>query len=676
MKRRLMRKKIAWVAVIGFFEASLAFANVRLPKLISDNMVLQRDTKIALWGWAEPGEQVTITFHGQHLKSKTDKNGRWSTSAGPFAAGGPYDLVVTGKNQLELHNILVGDVWLASGQSNMEFPLKPGTEEWMTGVNNYAHEAASADFPQIRLFKVHRKFALHPQQDVQEADGWTSVTPTSVANFSAVAYLFGRELHQRYHVPVGLIESSWAGTVAEAWVSEESLRPFLDFQKSIDQLKVIDEKAAIAEYQQYLKRKTDWDRVHGSDDLGRSGGRDLWAAPELNTATWPQVGEPQTNVIDALKGFDGVVWFRKAVYLPAPFAGKDLLLQLPGAYKSDETFFNGMKIGETEAGDKAKEYVVPGKLVKAGSNIIAIRLRGGDGFVGLYGDPDKLDLEAGDQAISLAGTWSYEPATDLSGLPRPSMYSKFSSDPNTATLLFNGMIAPLVPYKIKGVIWYQGESNADDETRSAQYRTLFPALIQDWRKQWRYAFPFLYVQLAGFQPNKDEPAEYSWAELREAQAMALALPATGMATAVDIGDQNDIHPRDKQSVAHRLALAAATVAYGENIVDSGPVFKSMQIEGSQIRVKFSSLGSGLRVHDKYGYARGFSLAAADGKFKWAQARQDGDDIVVSNSAIQQPTAVRYDWSNTPDGNVYNKEGLPALPFRSDAPGTALRQRRE
>jgi sialate O-acetylesterase len=650
------------VAVLWMFTGNIAWGDIHLPTLLSSGMVLQRDSRVALWGWADPGEKIRIKFHDKLAIVSATRDGRWSTSLGPFAAGGPYKMDIAGKNRIALHDVLIGDLWLASGQSNMEFPLKAvGGEDPTPGVIDAEHEAAGAHFPEIRLFKVRRQFALTPQNDVK-ADTWTAVTPETVGSFSAVAYLFGRELHQRYHVPIGLIESSWGGTVAEAWVSENGLKNFPEFRDSIESLKHIDEKASAAEYDQYVKQKAAWKGQHATEDRGREDAHYLWAARDFSASAWPTVSEPQTKAAEDLKGFDGVVWFRKEIDLPAERAGKDLTLHLGHAYKSDTTYFNGTLIGETESGDKPTVYRVPGKLVDAGRNVIAVRLTGSNGFVGMYSDePDKLNVEVGGQLISLAGPWSFQPGPDLTDLPRPSAYSKFYSEPNTSTLLFNGMIAPLVPYTLKGAIWYQGESNAIDN-RSLQYRTLFPALIQDWRKQWGYNFPFLFVQLAGWPPDRSEPAESAFAELREAQSMTLTLPATGMASAVD---QPDNHPRDKQTVAHRLFLAAAKVVYGENIVDSGPVFKSMQIEGSQIRIKFSSLGSGLRVHDRYGYARGFAVAGADGKFQWAQARQDGDDMVVSSAAIQEPIAVRYDWSNTPDGNVYNGEGLPAISFRTD-----------
>lgn len=476
--------KMMLIAILSAALTSVARGDIRLPALVSDNMVLQRNTKIAVWGWAAPGEVVRVTFQALKTTSKADRDGRWKMLIGPYEAGGPYEMTVTGKNHLAIHNIMVGDVWLASGQSNLEFPMKHDDAQDFGGIPNAAKEIEGANFPAIRLFMVHHSIAAEPRPDV-EAETWTAVAPRTVGNFSAVAYLFGRELHQRYHIPIGLIEFTWGGTVAEAWMNEAALKKFPEFGQTVATFK-------------------------------QSGGRE----------------------------------------------------------------------------DHARQ-----------------------------------------------------------------------TDP-CATSLFNAMVSPLTPYTVKGVIWYQGESNI---SRPVQYRTLFPALIEDWRSHFGYELPFLFVQLAGFQPNRPEPAEYQWAELREAQAMALSIPRTGMATAVDIGDVTDVHPKDKQDVAHRLALVAAKTVYGEDIVDSGPKYASMKIEGPAIRIRFSSVGSGLMTKDPYGYLRGFEIAAADGKFVWAQARQDGDSIVVYAQNIAQPVAVRYDWMNTPDGNIYNKEGLPALPFRTDAP---------
>jgi len=653
-----------WIVVIGFLVVHAACADVRLPRLVGDNMVLQRDAKLALWGWADPGEEIQIDFHGAKTQGKADRNGRWSMSMGPFVAGGPYEMTVAGKNRIALKNILIGDVWLASGQSNMEFPLK--WDEWTGGVNNWVKEISAATYPQIRLFKIRPKFAPKPTVDV-EAEAWTAVSPGTVGGFSAVAYLFGRELYQRYQVPIGLVESSVGGTSAEAWISEGSLKHFLEFRQSIDSLKRLEEKTAVAENAQYLRKKTEWWKAHASEDRGRLDGRNIWAAPDLDVSDWPTIDAPRAMAQEALKGFDGTVWYRKDIDIPEELKGMNLHVHFPHIWKHDETYFNGTKIGETQEWDSTvRDYLVPGELVRAGRNVIALRITGGDGNVGFIfaGEPYEMNAGVGNTTISLAGKWFYQSGPDLSDLPMPSALVKANSRLDTPTSLFNSMIAPLTRYRIKGVIWYQGENNAD---RAVQYRTLFPALISDWRNQWGYEVPFLFVQLAGFQPNKPEPAEYPWAELREAQSMALSLPYTGMATAVDVGEEANVHPRDKQDVAHRLALAAAHVVYGEDLIYSGPAYQSMEIDGTRIRIKFSNVGSGLLVKDKYGYAHGFEIAGSDGKFVWAQAIIDGNDILVFNNAVHQPLSVRYDWSNTPDGNVFNKEGLPAIPFRTDAP---------
>ena len=412
-----------FLATVGVLGADTALADVRLPRLVGDNMVLQRDSKLQLWGWADRGEKITIEFHGQRVTTKPNAHGQWSASMGPFGAGGPYEMLVKGKNSIRLKNLLLGDVWLASGQSNMEVSVGPDGWGWK-GVKNADVEIAGAQFPQIRLFKVHRRIALQPIVDA-EADGWIPVTPASVGSFSAVAYFFGRELHQRYHIPIGLIDSSWGGTVAEAWVSGASLKnQFPEFRQSIDSLKDIDEPVAIAEHQKYLKTKTEWYTQHGAEDRGRVDGVDLWAAQNLPMESWATIDEPQTKAEERLRGFDGVVWFRKEIDLASGDAGKDLKLHLAYAYKDDTTFFNGHKIGETQGGgDKPKptDYLVSGKLVRAGRNVIVVRIKGSDGFVGLSSDDlNKPEVVVGDKVISLVGQWFYQPGPDLTGLPMPS----------------------------------------------------------------------------------------------------------------------------------------------------------------------------------------------------------------------------------------------------------------
>jgi sialate O-acetylesterase len=659
--------RILWTVFLALGAVHAAVAEVRLPAVIGDAMVLQRDSKIRLWGWADPGERVAIAFLGHAYKTKADRAGQWSVSFGPYPAGGPYDMSIVGKNSLKLRDILIGDVWLASGQSNMELALGGF---FGLHVDNADREVAAASFPQIRLLAVQQKTAPRPDSDTTTSAGWRAVTPETVGRFSAVAYFFGRELHQRYQVPIGLIQSAWGGTVAEAWMSESALQRFPEFAKSTKALSAITEEARAA-YRDYAQRKTAWYRAHAQDDRGRVDGRNIWADPKFDSSAWPTIALPQdfSACGKDFDGFAGTVWYRRTLNVPPDQLGQPVSLSLGSLVFDDVTYFNGQQVGATKGFLTSREYVVPAKYVRAGENSIVVRLTGINeptfACTGLF-DPDGQMMAAvGTKKVPINGIWSYSPAPDLHDFPRADAITLAANpSPNAPTTLFNGMVNPLRPMRIKGVIWYQGESNVD---RPAQYRSLFPALIGDWRQQWGYDLPFLFVQVAGFGPNKPEPADYPRAELREAQTMTLSVPGTGMASTIDIGNEHDIHPSNKQDVGHRLALAAAKVAYGENVVDSGPTYLSMKTENQQIRIQFSNVGSGLLIRDKYGYGRGFEIAGTDGKYQWAQARLDGQDIIVSSPLVAHPTAVRYAWSNTPDGNVYNREELPAVSFRTDGP---------
>jgi sialate O-acetylesterase len=658
--------RILCTSIIALGARHEAVAEVRLPAVIGDEMVLQRDSRIRVWGWADPGEAVAIAFQGDSVKTKADRSGHWSASLGPYPAGGPYEMSIVGKNSLRLRDILVGDVWLASGQSNMELPLGA---YFGLHVDNADREIAAASFPRIRLLAVEHKTAPSPDPDTT-SEGWRAVTPQTGASFSAVAYFFARELYQRYQVPIGLIQATWGGTVAEAWMSESEVQRFPEFAGSIKTLSGITDKARAA-YREYARRKAAWYRAHAQDDRGRVDGRNVWADPKFDSSAWPIIALPQ-NFSACGKDFDGfagTVWFRRTIAVPSEQLGKPLFLSLGLFSFEDVTYFNGRQVGATQGFLKSRDYVVPAELVRAGENTLVVRLTGINeptlACTGLFDPGGQMMSTVGAMKVPLNGKWSYMTAPDSRDFPRADAITVAANpSANAPTTLFNGMINPLLPMRIKGVIWYQGESNAD---RPSQYRRLFPALIDDWRRQWGYQMPFLFVQLAGFGPNKLEPADYPWAELREAQTMALSVPETGMASAIDIGNENDIHPSDKQDVGRRLALTAARIAYGEDVVDSGPRYQSMKIENQEIRIRFSHVGSGLLIRDKYGYGRGFEIAGTDGKYHWAQARLDGQDIIVSSPLVEQPTAVRYAWSNTPDGNVYNLEQLPAVPFRTDQP---------
>jgi sialate O-acetylesterase len=644
-------KKVCLFVLISI-STNAAFSNVRLPKLVGNHMVLQRNTRLPIWGWADKGEIVTLSFLGKSYSAKPGPDGKWMVTLPAIPAGGPYEMTIKGKNTLTIQDILVGDVWLGSGQSNMEWNLS------MT-VNNYKEEIAKADFPQIRLFDVKNVIAIIPQQEMT-SEGWKLCNPENIGGFSAVAYFFGRDLHRQYQVPIGLITSDWGGTPAEAWTSAAALKTLPDLKPFVEKI----EKGAgtvTKDAQEYEAKLAAWQKEFGSQDRGNLPNGKTWADLDVDTSTWPQMNLPAIwEQPGILPDFDGVVWFRKELILTEAEAGKPLYLHLTTIDDDDITWFNGVQVGNTNGYNVVRNYSVPAHLVKAGRNLITVRVTDSGGGGGIYGNEGELLAEVGGKTLSLAGKWSYQTAFDVRTLPkRPAAML----DQNSPTALFNAMIAPLIPYAIKGAIWYQGESNT---SRAYQYRTLFPTMINDWRKRWGYDFPFLFVQLAGYMKDKDQPADYEWAELREAQTKTLSLPNTGMALTIDIGDPDDIHPRNKQDVGKRLALVARKVAYSDNqVVYSGPTFESMTVDGSRIRLKFSNLGSGLLVNDKYGYVRGFAVAGADKKFVWVKGYQDGNEIVLYSEPNTTPVAVRYNWGNSPDGNLYNKEGLPAVPFRTD-----------
>jgi sialate O-acetylesterase len=635
-------------------------AEVRLPAIIGDNMVLQQGMKVAIWGKANPGEHVTVTFAKKSIDTVTDAQGRWQVWLGPLKAGGPSELTVKGDNNLVMiKNVLVGEVWLCSGQSNMEWPL----------VNTVggAETVAQANHPEIRLFSVEHHTAGSPLTDLE--GHWVVTTPEEAAHFSAVGYFFGRELYQRLKVPVGLIDSSWGGTPAEAWTSLEALlssaelKPILDkYESSLNTLPQTKEAYARA-LAQWEDKKLYSDGENKGEALG-------YANPATPTADWSRMDLPQQFETTGLL-IDGAVWFRKVVELPESWAGKDLVLNLTPIDDHDVTYFNGTRIGATgrETPNSymvPRKYAVPGSLVHAGQNVIAVRVfdSAGEGGFSRGGKMSIGPTGAGEsELISLRGSWDYK--VELALEPKhPDWGSRPEAvgvtNQNNPSVLYNAMIAPLVPFVIRGVIWYQGESNAG---RAYQYRTLFPVMIRNWRSAWGRDFPFYFVQLPNWHANKAEPDESDWAELREAQMMTLREPQTGMAVTIDIGDENELHPRNKLDVGRRLAAWALADTYGQRVPASGPLFERYAIEGDKVRIKFKH-GVGLKMSDG-GPLKGFAIAGEDRRFVWADARIDGETVIVSSSRVPKPVAVRYAWADNPMANLYNKAGLPASPFRTD-----------
>ena len=634
------------------------FANVKLPAIFGNGMVMQRNVKNAVWGWADAGEKVTATWLGKTYTATPGNTGKWMLHLDAAPAGGPHTLTVAGKNQIQFTNVLVGEVWLCSGQSNMEWRMN------MLNGKYDADVAASAN-PNIRLIEISDATSLTPLTDVKTS-GWKPANPENTPAFSAVAYFFARELNQKLNVPIGLVSAEWGGTVAQAWTSTDGLRAFPHYLREHEQMKA--QAPASNElgkskpqpmeklYAEYLK-KTD----------AADAGTGKWMLPTLNTTGWQAMNQPEGWQDTNLKDVDGLVWLRKEITVEKKDAGQDLTLHLNTIDDNDVTYFNGVQVGATDGYNLARKYVVKGKLVKPGRNVIAIRVQDTGGPGGILGKAGDLKAEVNGTAIALAGAWQYKFSAAAKDLPLNPKQDQNS--PNHPALLYNAMIAPLVPYGIKGVIWYQGEGNAG---QAHEYRQLFPALIADWRNHWQTGeFPFLFVQLANFMATAPQPAESEWAELREAQSMTLGLPITGMACTIDIGEAGDIHPKNKLDVGKRLSYAARKIAYGEDIVHSGPIYLSHTVENNRMRIGFSSIGTGLEA--KNGELKGFVIAGEDKKFVWANATIEGNTIVVWNDAVAKPVAVRYAWANNPEGcNLYNKENLPAPPFRTDTwPGITV-----
>jgi len=645
-----------------------AFANIKLPSLVGDNMVVQHHAKVRIWGWADPGENVSVTMAKKSARTQADSKGKWEVQIGPFQPGGPHEMKIAGKNTIVVKNILVGEVWVASGQSNMEWQLRNSAHG--------AEEIAAANTPEIRLFTVKKATSLDTRDDV--AGKWVLCSPDTAGDFSAVAYFFGKELHQATKVPVGLIHSSWGGTPAEAWTSRSALAAVPEFHSLVEALdkSAASLPSALRDYQAAL---AEWERKNYLQDPGNRGAELGYAKPDHNESEWKTMRLPQAWETAGLS-IDGAVWFRKTIEVPAGWAGKDLSLSLGAIDDFDTTYFNGGQVGTTGTETPnywmaPRKYVVPGHLVRAGRNVIAVRVFDHYGDGGFTGPASDMWIGPVNSAsVSLVGDWVYK--VEFAAEPVKVDYSTQpvaptgSRNPNSPTVLYNAMLAPLTSYSIRGVIWYQGESNAG---RARQYRTLFPCMIRDWRAAWKEGdFPFLFVQLANYQAPRAEPSESGWAELREAQLMTLKVPETGMAVIIDIGEERDIHPKNKKDVGHRLALWALANTYGQKLEYSGPMYERFTVEGDKIRVRFSH-AAGLTTKGEAAL-EGFAIAGADGKFVWAKAKIEGTDVVVWNESIRNPRAVRYGWADNPAVNLYNGAGLPASPFRTDVDGDVGPQR--
>lgn len=626
--------------------AAGAVADVRLPRLLGDGAILQRDIEARVWGWAEEGEVVRVYLDGASAGEAETRNGRWQIRLSPQVAGGPHHLTVEGNNAITLEDIWFGDVWVASGQSNMELPMRRVRER-------YAEEIAAAGLPLVRQFKVPKSYDFDvPHEDI-DSDGWIASTPASVLDFSAVAWFFARSIHARYGVPVGIINSSYGGSPAEGWMSEQALEAWPHYLETAKRFR---EDGYLAGLQAADKAASGaW---HGDLDRADTGlrGDPGFSAMEYDDSGWPSMNVPGYWADTEIGPVNGAVWFRKTIELPDSADGQPAMLRLGRIVDADTVWINGVEVGKTTYQYPPRRYELPAGTLRSGRNTIAVRIVSQEGRGGFV--PDKpYRLEVGELAVDLQGAWRYRLGAQSGPLP-PLQFKDYRQPLG----YYNAMLAPLQNLAIKGVIWYQGETNVD---RAAEYERLFPDMIRAWRRQWGQGdFPFLFVQLANFLEPGEVPTESQWAETRNAQAMGLGEPNTAMAVAIDAGEWNDIHPENKRVVGERLALAARKVAYGEEgLVYSGPVPASVTANGGKLILKFDHVGSGLEARG--GPLQEFAVAGTDGKYVWATAEIKGDQVAVWSAEVPEPVRVRYAWADNPDrANLYNREGLPAAPFQA------------
>lgn len=630
-------------------------AKVVLPSVFTDNMVLQQKTDITFYGDATKNKQLTVKtgWNGKEYHTEADGQGKWSLKIPTPAAGGPYEITFSDGKKLQLKNVMIGEVWFCSGQSNMEMPVAGWGK-----VMNYEQEIAEAAYPAIRLFQVKKNTSLAPLKEVESTlGGWQECSSATVPEFSALAYFYARALWKELNVPIGVIDCTWGGTPAEAWMNHETLRQVMGFREEMDKLERLGFDPNRME-QAYSEERAHWQSLFTEKDKGMENGKLCWTAPSLSEEDWQTISLPGYWEGKGLKDFDGIIWFRRSLEIPAEWAGKPLTLRLGMIDDEDITYFNGVEIARGAGYMTPRTYTIPAKLVKAGKAVLAVRVSDFGGEGGIHGKAEELYVEADGKRISLAGDWKYRIGLSLKGFP-PAPVSPIQSS-SYPTVLFNAMVKPWTAFPIKGVIWYQGEANVG---RSEQYGDLFPALITDWRRQWRSNFPFYFVQLANFMESKKIQPNSEWAALREAQTKALKLDQVGMAVTIDIGLADDIHPKNKQEVGRRLALLALAGSYGKNVSSSAPVFQNYIIKGDKMELDFGQKQDGFKIKDTT--LKGFTIAGPDRVFYSAEAMVQNGKIIVSSPKVSAPLAARYGWADNPDCNLYGENGLPVAPFRTD-----------
>ncbi|WP_259069765.1 sialate O-acetylesterase [Mucilaginibacter sp. X4EP1] len=641
------------ISVIVLFLASLflhASAQLSTAKLFGNHMVLQRNQPVAVWGWNAKGARVTVDFNGQKISTKTDEEGNWKVILRPMEAGGPYEMTISsGTQQLVYNEIMMGEVWICSGQSNMEFQLK--------NAYGFKEEQKNAAHTTIRQFQVHDKISQQPEKDLSGGE-WVKADTNTVGDFTAVGYFFAKKLAQNLHVTIGLISSNWGGTVAEDWISKDAMLASPELGPAAaalpanwDDLKIRLDK----QLKQYAYRNQPV--VNYTID-------ELAAQPVSFFANWQNGPAPGAwEWMGKLYSYRGEGFMQRLIKLDSGYAQSKSVLRL-GTTDADIALYINGKLIKKGALASGYQFDLPAETWKGGYNSLLIELMSQQKNpawfgMGINGVGNDINIQFADTTINMAdNNWKTMP--DLS---KPYHFNFLPN--NTASMLYNAMVNPLIPYSIAGVIWYQGESNAD---RAFQYRTTFPLLITNWRDKWKRDFPFIFVQLTSFGGMQNSNIGSQWAELREAQGFALQLPNTGIAVTTDVGDPFNLHPKNKDEVGFRLANNALTMTYHLTGFTESPLFKSADFNDNYALISFTGIESGLMAKDKYGYVKGFELAGADHKFYYAQAIIIADNKVkVWCNQVTQPVAVRYGWTDAPiDANLFTLDGIPVGPFRSDS----------
>lgn len=615
---------------------------LRLPRIFQHGMVLQRGARIPVWGWAPPGASVAVALDRRTQRAVAGADSAWSVTFPALRAGGPHALHVEGAGaRVEIGDVLVGDVWVASGQSNMEWPLAQAT--------GGPQAAAAARDPRLREFAVPHSWSESPEMDLQ-GGSWSRADSAHAGAFSAVGYWFARDLRAATGVPIGIIHTSWGGANVETWMTRGALGIGDSAWAALRQA----ERDRVAALTESLRA-----RIGGlpERDPGLVDGRTAWADPALDESGWTDLPVPGPWEANGFDGLDGIAWYRTTFTLTADEARQGVRIGLGAIDDNDITWVNGVEVGRTDGYSRPRLYTVPASALREGSNVLAVRVADGAGNGGPYGAAEAFYVQTASGRQSLARPWKFRVGSVSLGTDG----QRINKVPS---LLYNRMVHPIIRYPVKGVIWYQGESNANNDQQAAAYAPLFAGLIRDWRRAWGDdGLPFLWVQLPNFgTADVNAPGSGSWAVIRESQSAALSLPGTGQVVAIDVGDPADIHPRDKEPVGRRLALVARRVAYGERVEDSGPVYRGHTLRDGRVVIDFHH-ARGLTARGELGAV---AVAGADRRWVWARARVEGNRLVVWSPEVPEPVAVRYAWSNNPvNATLYNAAGLPARPFRTD-----------